>query len=162
MKGSRHHFRSWDSPYRNLMHTYMGINRLHRMVMERQLNKTGVYRSQHQLLMHIADNPNTSQKDLAAMHHVSTATVAVSLKKLENGGYIRRVVDQDDNRYNQICITEKGRAVVDGSILFFQKLEAQMYEGFEPEELVVLQDFLDRIYHNLNGLLPETEREEQE
>lgn len=96
------------------------------------------------------------------MHHVSTATVAVSLKKLENGGYIRRVVDKDDNRYNQICITEKGKAIVDGSILFFQKLETQMYGGFEPEELEVLQGFLDRIRHNLNGLLPETEREEQE
>lgn len=162
MKGCRQHFKGWDSPYRNLMHTYMGINRLHRMVLERQLNKTGVYRSQHQLLMHIADNPNTSQKDLAAMHHVSTATVAVSLKKLENGGYIRRVVSQDDNRYNQICITEKGKAVVEGSIAYFQKLETQMYEGFKPEELEALQGFLDRIYHNLNGLLPETEREEEE
>lgn len=96
------------------------------------------------------------------MHHVSTATVAVSLKKLENGGYIQRVVDQSDNRYNQICITEKGKAIVDGSILFFQKLEAQMYEGFGAEELETLQGFLDRIYHNLNKLLPEAEREEQE
>lgn len=162
MKGCRHHFKTGESPYRNLMHTYMGINRLHRIVLERQLNKTGVYRSQHQLLMHISDNPNTSQKDLAAMHHVSTATVAVSLKKLENGGYIKRVVDQSDNRYNQICITEKGKAIVDGSILFFQKLEAQMYEGFGAEELETLQVFLDRIYHNLNKLLPEAEREEQE
>lgn len=162
MRGCRPHFEEWDSPYRKLMHTYMGINRLHRMVLERQLNKTGVYRSQHQLLMHISANPNTSQKDLAAMHHVSPATVAVSLKKLENGGYIKRVVDKHDNRFNQICITEKGRAVVDGSIEYFKTLEAQMYEGFEPEELTVLQGFLDRIYQNLNGLLPETEREEQE
>ena len=144
------------------MHTYMGINRLHRMVLERELNKTGVYRSQHQLLMYISANPNVSQKDIARMHQVSAATVAVSLKKLENGGYIKREVDQEDNRFNQICITEKGKAVVEGSIEFFQKLEAQMYEGFGPEELLQLQGFLDRIYQNLNRLLPETEREEQE
>lgn len=162
MKECRRHFKEWDSPYRNLMQTYIGINRLHRMVLDRQFNKTGVYRSQHQLLMYIAHNPNTSQKDLAAMHQVSTATVAVSLKKLENGGYIRRVVDQNDNRFNQICITEKGRAVVEGSVAYFQKLEAQMFEGFGPEELLQLQGFLDRIRQNLNGLLPETEREEQE
>lgn len=162
MKGCRRRFKGWDTPYRNLMHTYMEINRLHRMVLERQLNNTGVYRSQHQLLMYIADNPNASQKDLAAMHHVSTATVAVSLKKLEQGGYIKRVVDENDNRFNQICITEKGKTVVEGSIAYFQKLEMQMYEGFDPEELVQLQGFLDRIYQNLNGLLPETEREGQE
>lgn len=164
MKGCRHrhHIKEWDSPYRELMHTYMGINRLHRMVLERELNKTGVYRSQHQLLMYISANPNVSQKDIARMHQVSAATVAVSLKKLENGGYIKREVDQEDNRFNQICITEKGKAVVEGSIAFFQKLEAQMYEGFGPEELLQLQGFLDRIYQNLNRLLPETEREEQE
>lgn len=164
MKGCRHrpHLKEWDSPYRNLMHTYMGIHRLHRMVLERQFNKTGVYRSQHQLLMYISENPNTSQKDLAAMHHVSTATVAVSLKKLENGGYIKRVVDKQDNRFNQICITEKGKAIVEGSIAYFQKLETQMFEGFGPEELLQLQGFLDRVFQNLNGILPETEREEQE
>lgn len=153
--------KEWNSPYRALMHTYMGINRLQRTVLERELNKTGVYRSQHQLLMYISDNPNASQKDLAGMHHVSAATVAVSLKKLEHGGYIRRVVDQADNRFNQICITEKGKEIVEGSIAYFQRVEAQMYEGFEPEELLELQGYLDRIYQNLNRLLPETEREER-
>lgn len=150
----------WDSPYRTLMETFMGIHRTHRTVLERQLNKTGVYRSQHQLLMYIYCNPNASQKEIAKLHHVTTATVAVSLKKLEQGGYIRRVVDQKDNRFNQICITEKGEEVAEGSLLFFKKMEAQMFEGFSDEELNRLQHFCKRIHDNLCNLLSETESEE--
>lgn len=162
MKPEKPHIVAWDSPQRGLMNSFMRVNRLHRMVLERQLNRTGVYRSQHQLLLYIAHTPNASQKDIAKLHHVSTATVAVSLKKLEQGGYIKRVVDQKDNRFNQICITEKGMEIVDGSIRFFKQFEKQVFEGFSEEELAVLQEYLDRVSRNLNQLLPETEREEQE
>ncbi|WP_243009173.1 helix-turn-helix domain-containing protein [Clostridium sp. AM58-1XD] len=53
------------------------VVRLHRLLLERLLNKTGVYRSQHQILMDIARFPEASQKDIAMRHHVSTATIAV-------------------------------------------------------------------------------------
>lgn len=126
------------------------------------MNRTGVYRSQHQLLMCIADNPRVSQKELAKVQHVSTATVAVSLKKLENGGYISRAVDQEDNRYNQICITEKGQAVVDKSICCFQEVERRMFDGFSSEELSCLLGYLSRIRQNMETLLEERGEEERE
>lgn len=151
----------WESPYRRLVDSYIEVGRAHRCVLERGLNQTGVYRSQHRLLMFIVDNPNLSQKDVATMFRISTATVAVSLKKLEQGGYIRRVVDQKDNRFNQICATEKGKNVAERSRCYFQKVEKEMFEGFSTEDLERLQGYLDRMYQNLNGILSETERREQ-
>ena len=74
------------------------------------------------------------------------------------------MVDQDDNRCNQICITEKGRKVVEESILIFQRLESCMFEGFSEHDMNVLGNLLDRIYGNLDrDLQPvpsEAEREE--
>lgn len=162
MRGCCRHRSDWDTPQHRLMETYMEISRLRRTVLERQLNKTGVYRSQHQILMYISDNPNVSQKEIARLHHVSTATIAVSLKKLESGGYIKRVVDQKDNRFNKICITEKGSAIVEQSIKCFCKMDSQMFDGFSDEEIGVLQQYMNRIFDNLNKLLPETEGEEKE
>ena len=78
----------WDSPYRELTDLAIRIGHMHRTALERRLNRTGVYRSQHQLLMCIAKYPQMSQKQLAKERHVSTATVAVSLKKLENGTFV--------------------------------------------------------------------------
>ena len=128
---------------------YMKINRIQRSVIERQLGKTGVYRSQHQILMFVADSPNVSQKEIAAKYGVSTATIAVSLKKLEKGGYIRRIVDEKDNRFNQICITEKGRKVVDDSVKTFTRIENRMFEGFSEEEFKSLEQLLDKVFRNL-------------
>ena len=88
-----------QSPEHCLIEKYIRVARLHRSMMERRLDGTGVYRSQHQILMFVSDNPNVSQKELARMYGVSGATIAVSLKKLERGGYIGRLVDQEDKKH---------------------------------------------------------------
>ena len=128
----------FDSPEHRLIEKYIRVTRLHRSVIEHRLEGTGVYRSQHQILMFASHNPNVSQKDLAEMYGV------------EKGGYINRLVDQHDNRCNQICITEKGRKVVEESVLIFQRLERCMFEGFSEHDMDVLGNLLDRIYGNLD------------
>ena len=117
-----------------LVMKYIQTARMHRKVLEQGLSSTGVYRSQHHLLMFVADHPQVSQKELARLHGVSTATIAVSLKKLEQGGYIERKVDVKDNRYNQICITAKGMAAVERSAAIFEDLEKRMFQGFSAED----------------------------
>lgn len=137
------------TPEMQLIDKYLRVAKHHRALMERRLSDTGVYRSQHRILMFISDNPNISQKELARMTEVSTATIAVSLKKLEKGGYIKRLVDEKDNRCNQICITEKGKAVIEESHQIFWEVDRAMFEGFSKEECRMLEGFLDRIYDNL-------------
>ncbi len=136
-----------------LVEKYIRTNRRHRKILEQELNFTRVYRSQHQLLMFIADNPNVSQKELARLYGVSTATIAVSLKKLEQGGYIRREVDSKDNRYNQICLTQKGMATVEQSISIFENLERTMFQGFSKEDFKKMGELLDRMYKNMEDYL---------
>lgn len=149
-----------DSPAHQLVDKYIRVNRLQHNVIERQISKTGVYRSQHRILMYVSDSPNASQKDIAARYGVSTATVAVTLKKLEKGGYIRRIVDDRDNRFNQICLTEKGKKVLADSVKIFSRMENRMFEGFSDEEFQVMGRLLDKVYENLNeelNLLTESE-----
>lgn len=144
-------------PFMNKEHQvtqkYMWTGKKHRDLIERSISSTGVYRSQHQMLMSISDSPNVSQKELAVKSKVSAATVAVSLKKLEKGGYIRRVVDERDNRYNQLCLTEKGKQVVEKSKQIFMDVDKSMFDGFSPEELEKMEEFLDRMYENLEKKL---------
>lgn len=150
----------WNSPYHKLLDKYIYVAKLHRAILERQLSKTGVYRSQHQFLMYIVCHPKASQKEIAERYHISTATVAVTLKKLEKGGYIHRLVHQEDNRFNQISITERGQAVVDKSMKLFQAAEEQMFRGFDEAEQTQLMGFLDRMESNLQQQLKEAESED--
>ena len=132
-----------------LMEKYICVNRKHRKILEQRLNSTGVYRSQHQILMVISENPNISQKELARMYGVSGATITVSLKKLEQGGYISREVDSKDNRYNQIRLTEKGKGTVEQSIAIFDELEHHMFLSFSKEDFKKMGELLDRMYRNM-------------
>lgn len=142
--------RAIDSPEHRMVEKCIRVTRLHRGMLEHRLGGTGVYRSQHQILMFVSENPGVSQKELAKMYGVSGATIAVSLKKLERGGYIERMVDQKDNRCNQICITDKGKEIVEDSVRIFCQMEHCMFEGFSEHDMVMLGELLDRIYSNMD------------
>ena len=136
------------------------VTKLHKKMIEREVSQTGVYRSQHQILMYVADHPNVSQKDIALLHHASPATIAVSLKKLEKGGYLVRRMAEEDNRVNQILLTEKGKATVEKSRQMFQRIEEQVLKGISEEEMQQTEAVLKHLFENAMELLPEEEKEE--
>lgn len=55
-----------------------------------------------------------SQRDLAEKLLKSTGNISLVLKNLEKRDLITRTRDPDDNRYNQVCIAAKGRALIEG------------------------------------------------
>jgi DNA-binding MarR family transcriptional regulator len=124
----------------------------HRKIMQRYLEETGVYHAQHRLLMEIAKNPCASQNDIARRMDISPATVAVSLKKLEKGGYILREMDEGDNRLNKITITGKGREVVEESRRIFDMTDRLVLDGFSEEEKRNLFALLQKINANLDKM----------
>jgi DNA-binding MarR family transcriptional regulator len=124
----------------------------HKRIMQHYLDETGVYHAQHRLLMVISHNRNASQIDIARSMNVSAATIAVSLKKLERGGYIKRVVDKGDNRLNQITITEKGNRVVEHSKQIFESTDRKVLEGLTEEEKRTLAVLLGKLDANLDKM----------
>lgn len=127
-------------------------NHAHRRIVEQCFQDTGVYRSQHQLLMYISRNLNQSQTEIAEGMEVAPATVAVSLKKLEKGGYIEKVVDKSDNRFNKIEMTQKGESLVKDSIRVFRSIDKVMFRDFSDDELLQLQDYMIRVKKNLGEI----------
>lgn len=135
---------------RELKGKFMHINRMHHKQAEKMLSKTGVHRNQHMLLMHLYHSKETpSQKDIADRFNISPAAVAVSLKKLENEGYISRNTCENDNRYNEITITEKGKQVVDISKEILDRLDERSFGKLSDEEKETLGKLLDKIIDNL-------------
>ena len=95
-----------QSPEHCLIEKYIRVARLHRSMMERRLDGTGVYRSQHQILMFVSDNPNVSQKELARCMACPGLPSLFPLRNWKEGA-ISGAGGQEDNRCNQICITDK-------------------------------------------------------
>jgi DNA-binding MarR family transcriptional regulator len=134
---------------KKIIHQLINFAVKHRRIMQNYLDKTGVYHAQHRLLMEISRNPNASQKDIARSMDVSASTVAVSLKKLEKGGYINKEMDEGDNRLNKITITEKGNKVVEQSKQIFDSVDRKVFEGFTDEEKTTLLVLLQKLNANL-------------
>ncbi|MFW6677463.1 MarR family winged helix-turn-helix transcriptional regulator [Lacrimispora sp. AGF001] len=151
-----------SSPMHSVMTKYMKIMKMHRCILDEQGKQTGVFRSQHQILMMLSEHSNVSQKEIAKRLYVSTATIAVSVKKLEKGGYITRIVDKEDNRMNQLCLTEKGRDMVSKSREYFRNVEMKMFQGFSDEDLMNMGKVLDRIYDNLSQIPVEKDMAERD
>lgn len=135
-----------------IIHLLIDFAMKHRRIMQHYLDETGVYQAQHRLLMQISHNQNASQKDIADSMGISAATIAVSLKKLEKGGYINKVVDEGDNRFNQITITEKGKKVVEQSIQIFEETDRKVFDGFTEEEKSALAALLQKLDNNLTKM----------
>lgn len=63
-------------------------------------------------IMMIYDNPDISQDDLVSISGQSKASIAKSLKKLEDQDYIRREVNPENRRKYMLKTTVKGDEVV--------------------------------------------------
>lgn len=122
----------------------------HRRVMQNYLEVTGVYHSQHRLLMVIAHNPHASQIEIAKIMDVTPVTISISLKKLEKGGYIIREVGEEDNRFHKIILTEKGNKVVEQSKGIFRYAEQLLLNDFTEEEKIQLYNLLKKLDDNIN------------
>ena len=98
--------------------------------------------------MILGKHPDCSQTALAERLEISPAAVAVSLKKLEKSGFISRQCQENDNRVNQVVITEKGWKIIDLSTQYFKEMENAFLSDFSEEELKQLQSFLERMIKN--------------
>ena len=128
---------------------FMGTDRIHRKLFERMVTSLGIHRSQHFMLMNIDREGVGSQKELAERMGISTAAVAVTLKKLEAEGYIERSVAEEDSRNNEIRITDEGKRVIGVSHDYIKRLDTAMFRDFDSETLAVFMRCLETMQQNL-------------
>lgn len=135
---------------RRTVHKFVATMKKHRKLFDSMREKTGLGRSAHHLLMILsASDDKISQTCIAEKLEISTAAVAVMLKKLEGDGYIRRSVNQSDSRFNFIELTEKGAEIIESSKKDFSSIDLALFDGFDENEMLVLDDFLDRMQANI-------------
>jgi len=128
------------------------IAREHRKTVEKRICSLGIHPSQHHFLMHLALNGACTQNQIAEAMEVSAAAVAVSLKKLEKGGYIEKRISESDGRSNLIALTAKGEEVVQQSRIMFEKVDCGMFEFLTEEQQIELHKYMEQIINNLKTM----------
>ena len=128
------------------------IAREHRKTVEKRICSLGIHPSQHHVLMHLAMNGACTQNQIAEAVEVSAAAMAVSLKKLEKGGYIEKRISEFDGRSNLIALTAKGEEVVQQSKLMFEEVDQRMFEALTEEQQNQLHEYMEQIINNLKTM----------
>ena len=93
-----------------------------------------------------------SQKEIAAHFDISPAAVAVSLKKLEDSGFVSRVSPENDNRFNCVALTKKGKKLAEKSSEIFDNCDVAMFKEFTNQDYENLNACLDKISEGLKNM----------
>lgn len=132
-----------------LMHTFLHVNRLRRMMVESEISKLGIHCSQHNMLTLIAGSKNICQKEIAQKLEISSAAVAVTLNKLELSGLIERTQSFDDARMNHITITDKGAELLKSTKTVLDAIDSRLFEGIDDEQIEAMQKIMDSMTENI-------------
>ncbi len=104
------------------------------IAMQRTLRKYGLYPGQPQLLLCIRSMEKPTQNEIAAQMNLSRASVGVSLRRLEQGGFVKRVRDKKDTRCIRIALTQKGEEYAHWCELDLEMIYSTMLENMDEDE----------------------------
>lgn len=136
--------------YREMVHKLISTSLIHRYHITKSAQKAGLYYGQPMILEYIKEHKLCTQKELADSLHISPASVATSIKRLEKTGFVKRSTDKEDVRKNRLCLTESGLKTLTEFRSICDETDKTMFEGFSEEECEQLCNFLQRLYNNLN------------
>lgn len=136
---------------KQLVHELISISVIHRCRITKSAAKVGLYFGQPTIIEYVSEHDRCTQKELAKALHISPASVAVSLKRIEKAGFITRTQDEKDSRKNLLSVTEKGIEAVRDFRKICNTTDEEMFRGFSEEERETLHSLLKRLHKNLDS-----------
>ncbi len=109
------------------------------------------------ILRHLSHMEGCTQLDLVRVTHLKPPTVSVTLKKLEENGFVLRESDEIDLRAIRVYLTEKGKSLNRSTIARLKECDAILTEGITAEEQEFLLQVLTKMRDNMLAKL-ESER----
>lgn len=121
------------------------------------LSGEDLHPSQLPILWVLAQTDHVTQGQLARILGVSRAAVAVSAKRMEHTGLVRREKTPADQRCTIVSLTPKGQEMARRARASQEKVFAHCMDGFSQEEVAALMAFYERMNHNLERYRQELE-----
>lgn len=116
----------------------------------RENDANGIAQGYRAILFNLAENDGVTQFEISKRVGVKPPTTSVALSKMESEGYIVRTVNKDDLRKSVVCLTPRGREVVDNMLAVFTDCDKAIASVLTEDELQTLADLLtvvkERIY----------------
>jgi DNA-binding MarR family transcriptional regulator len=131
-------------------------DRMHHSMLMQEFERRDLSRASHPFLLFMLSEAgpkaSLSQQEIAERLGVSPPTAAVSIRRMERAGLLRKVADERDLRRNCITLTPMGSKLVRECKTAFNKIDRRMFEGFTDAELDALRSYYLRMIRNLEAM----------
>ncbi len=129
------------------------ISVLHRIFIHHITADIDLFPGQLPVLEYILAHPGCTQHELANGVLVSPPSVALSTKRMQASGLLKKTTDPDDQRRNRLYVTDRGRELSQHCRNLINVLNEQMLSDFNEDELHELHDMFARMVKNLEQSL---------
>ncbi|MCY6485020.1 MarR family transcriptional regulator [Clostridium aestuarii] len=125
------------------------LHRFSQAYIVRKLREYNIGSGQYPFLITLLKNDGISQEEVSHMLHIDKGTTARAIKKLEEQGYVYRIVDEEDKRVYKVYVTEKAQDVKKS---LFKALEAWrdvLMKNFNEDEKKKTVQILEKMTENV-------------
>ena len=92
----------------------------------------------------LSSTPRCGIQEMAAGLNLSTPTVSIGVRQLEDAGFVTRKPDPQDGRAVQLFLTSKGQKLHQRTQEFRRQKFERLLIGLTPQERSTLLDLLER------------------
>jgi DNA-binding MarR family transcriptional regulator len=117
------------------------------------LDKYSLGNGQFQILNIIGWDEGISQEGIASQRNLDKSTIAKSLKKLIENGYIYKVRDENDKRAFCLYCTDKGKEIIPETRNIIKHVDEILTKSSTPEELKVFVKVAKVMSQNIEDFL---------
>ncbi len=113
-------------------------------------------RTELDILLFLDSNPRyNTAKDIVAMRYLVKSHVSMSLKTLENAGYISKQTSPRDRRTIHLTVTEKAQPVIEAGHTAQNRFLATVLKDIPEEDLQSMHAILDQMQTNIEAYFSE-------
>jgi len=125
------------------------LNIIRRILRRKGTINLPLYPGQLHILEFVKTHSGCSQSEVAQNLLITPASVALSTKRMEKSGLLKKQPDSENLRCKRLYITKKGEQLSLHCRKVFDEIDDVMLEGFSEEELEIFNNFVDRFLANL-------------
>lgn len=109
---------------------------------------------EYDILMFIYNNPEyNTAADIVRIRKSTKSHVSISLKVLEDRGFIERRVDKDNKKHVTIHLLQLANEVIEDGKWAQKEFAQDMFEGLSEEEIKVFMNIFQKVYENAERMI---------
>lgn len=130
---------------KNVLMLTADVHKIFHNHMRSVTEKNNLNNSYRPIIFFLSRNDGLTQLDLVNRTRLKAPTISLTLKKMEQDGLVKRIIDENDARKVCVHLTDKGKLYEEQIKKLLKETEQQVLSKLNKEESVELERILRKL-----------------